>query len=67
MARSVFKRAVKMGIKDVRKSVAGLAMENPRRKVRFQYFNRYDPSREPSGVNSTASTAVSVTEIRRLQ
>ena len=29
MARSVFKRAVKMGIKEVRKSIAGLAMETP--------------------------------------
>ena len=32
MARSVFKRAVKIGIKEVRKSIAGLAMENPWRK-----------------------------------
>jgi hypothetical protein len=56
MARSVFKRAVKMGIKEVRKSIAGLAMEPPG-KVRFQYFSRYDPSRGVSGVNSTASTS----------
>ena len=28
MARSVFKRAIKMGIKEVRKSIAGFAMEN---------------------------------------
>lgn len=28
MARSVFNRAVKMGIKEVRKSIAGLAMES---------------------------------------
>jgi hypothetical protein len=28
MARSIFKRAVKMGIKEVRKSIAGLAMKN---------------------------------------
>jgi hypothetical protein len=29
MARSVFKRAVKMGIKEVRKFITGRAMENP--------------------------------------
>jgi hypothetical protein len=36
MARSVFKRAVKMGIKEVRKSIAGLGMGKPRRKVNPQ-------------------------------
>jgi hypothetical protein len=35
MARSVFKRAVKMGIKEVRKSIAGLAMKNPWGKLDF--------------------------------
>ena len=35
MARSVFKRLVKMGIKEVRKSIAGLAMETPVKKVNF--------------------------------
>ena len=35
MARSVFKRAVKMGIKEIRKSIAGLAMETPGEKLDF--------------------------------
>ena len=33
MVRSVFKRAVKMGIKEVRKSIAGLATENPKKRL----------------------------------
>jgi hypothetical protein len=57
MARSVFKRAVKMGIKDVRKSIAGLAMESPCGKVDFN-FSRYDPSWGSGRVNSTASRQV---------
>ena len=36
MARSVFKRLVKMGIKEVRKSIAGLTKGKPHKKV-FQY------------------------------
>lgn len=67
MARSVFKRALKIGIKEVRKSIAGLAMGNPLRTIRLQYFSRCNPSRGPSDVNSTASTAFGVTETRRLQ
>jgi hypothetical protein len=43
MARSVFKRAVKMGIKEVRKSIAGLAMETPVENLDFN-SSRYDPS-----------------------
>ena len=35
MARSVFKRPVKMGIKEVRKSIAGLAIGNPDKKGEF--------------------------------
>ncbi len=36
MARSIFKRVIKMGIKEVRKSIAGLAMGNPCEKGKFQ-------------------------------
>ena len=35
MARSVFKRAVKMGIKEVRKFITGRAMENPWERLDF--------------------------------
>ena len=36
MARSIFKRVIKMGIKEVRKSIAALAMGNPCEKGKFQ-------------------------------
>ena len=52
MARSVFKRAVKMGIKEVRNSIAGLAMETPVEKLEFN-SSRYDPSWGSGSVNST--------------
>jgi hypothetical protein len=38
MARSIFKRVIKMSIKEVRKSVAGLAMGNPFGKGKLQQF-----------------------------
>ena len=47
MARSIFKRVMKIGNKEVRKSIAGLAMGNPDRKLSLRAW----------GVNGTESTS----------
>ena len=67
MVRSVFKRAVKMGIKEVRKSIAGLAMENPKKRL----DSNISVAMIPRGGLATSIVrrvpVFSITGIRRLQ
>ena len=53
MARSIFKRVIKMGIKEVRKSIAALAMGNPFEKVNFNTSNPLNPVGAGEGIATT--------------